>query len=79
MDTTDCRSKFKELLFDAMLTVAERMESILVQSGAINLDDYTNNYRLPKILLHDALKYTAELYEPIYKEDKQTAKNLENF
>jgi hypothetical protein len=51
----------------------------LLDSGAIDLDDYNNDFRLPKLLYHTALLRVAESYIPLNNQDRATVKNLAHF
>jgi len=51
----------------------------LFNSGGIAPEEFLNNYRLPKIVLHAALKEVAGQYRPLTKEDQKAADNLAHF
>lgn len=51
----------------------------LIDSGAIDLEDYDNDYRLPKIILHTVYQDMQHWRCPMRAEDLKTVKNLENF
>jgi len=51
----------------------------ILNSGAIDIEDYDNDYRLPKLVLCATLKDARWQYEPFNEPDKKTIKNLEHF
>jgi hypothetical protein len=73
-------AKFQELLDspDFMGFINKKAKDIL-SSGAIDLEDYENDYRLPKIVLCAVLHDMVWQYEPFNDKDKRTVKNLEHF
>lgn len=51
----------------------------LLDSGAVDLSNYDNDYRLPKIVLHAIYKDMQYWRLPTREEDLEAVKNLENF
>lgn len=51
----------------------------LLDSGGLNIEKYEDNYILPRILLHVALKNEVFQYKPRSKEEQKEAANLEHF
>lgn len=51
----------------------------LINAGAIDLDKHDNDYMVPKAVLHVALLYLADQYEPLGGEGKEIIKNLKKF
>ena len=71
-------SKVDELLQDVRAEVQKEVR-LLVSSGAVNLDEADDNYRVPKLLYIAALKRLAAAYEPRSDADKTLLKNLSFF
>jgi len=68
-------NKCKEMLVDVQQKLVEEIKYML-DSGYLNLEEYDNDYRLPKILLCAALCNVARGYSPIDKKDSRQAKAL---
>jgi len=51
----------------------------LLRSGGVDLDNYNDDYLLPKIILYVALKQTADQWMPLDKDSLKVAENLEHF
>lgn len=51
----------------------------LYKSGGIDPAAYSDNYRLPFIVLNAAAPFITSRYEPIMAGDKKAAKNLSHF
>ena len=51
----------------------------LIKSGAIDTDNYLNDYELPKIIMYVALNNLKDQRKPLYKENLKDAKNLLKF
>ena len=83
MNRQDAISKTNEMIdcqdgvIDYLKAEVERLLSV----GAVDLDDYENDYQLPKIVLMVALKNCAGQYEPLFKNAKiaREVKNLLHF
>jgi hypothetical protein len=71
-------TKIDALLKDARAEVQKEVQ-MLLDSGAVDLDDAEDNYRLPKLLYIAALQRLAASYEPRNAEDKKVLKNLSAF
>lgn len=69
------KAKFRELAKNVS-DHAEKKAMQLIRSGAIDLDDYENNYRLPKLVLKAAFNDAVAGYRPLNDNDRETAKNL---
>ncbi len=52
---------------------------IILNSNCIDLDDYDNNYLLPKIIFTALLIDASEKYEPFGKEAKKEVRNILKF
>lgn len=71
MNNQDVLNRVDEMLPDAIETIRKRCNSIL-NSGAVDLSDWGDNYRLPKALLVAALsevehQYIADVIKPAVK------------
>jgi chlorite dismutase len=73
-------AKFQALLDDSdFMGFFHKRAKDLLNSGAIDLEKYENDFRLPKIILSVVLKEASYQYEPLNHMDKKTARNLEHF
>jgi len=70
--------RIKEMLPDIMTGVLKQAEHLL-DSGAIDIDDYNKDYVLPKIILTACLYDLAYSYKPYNKDDIKTVNNLRKF
>jgi hypothetical protein len=70
--------RIKEMLPDIMTGVVKQSEHLL-DSGAVDIDDYNDDYLLPKIILAACLYDLAHSYKPYNKDDIKTVNNLRNF
>ena len=79
-DKYDALKKANELLAKVQAETATEMNR-LITSGAIDLAQYSSDYRLPRILLHAALRNVADKYAPLaFDQDAHaTIENLRNF
>lgn len=68
--------KTHELLKEAIKTAEKKVQQA-INSGAHRLDDYDNDYQLPKIITHVILKDAAWQMKPLLKESQEIAKNLQ--
>lgn len=71
--------KTHELLEEAVKTVKKKVEQAINSGALLPLDDYDNDYQLPKIIAYVILKDAAWQMKPLLKENRETAKNLEKF
>ena len=67
--------KTLELMEQVSERISDQIKTAL-KSGAINLDQYEDNYLLPKILVTAILRQNADDYEPIGARDKKEVKNI---
>jgi len=74
----DVLTKIGELLVQHEAQVRETAEKLL-RTGAVDVADYEDDYRLPKIILTAALADCSTMYRPLHDEDRQTVNNLRNF
>lgn len=78
MTKRQAMQKVRELAQRARRTLIEDAE-YLIDSGAINMSDYENDYVLPKILLSAALERKKDIYRPLFLDYKKEVKNLTYF
>lgn len=71
-------AKVKAMMKDHNKATIKKCEQLL-NSGGVDVSEFTDNYLLPKILMHVALLSEAHQYKPLTKYDLKTAKNLMNF
>jgi hypothetical protein len=73
-------ARFQKLLDDEDFNKSIKDRAArLVSSGAVDLDDYGDGFRLPKIILYAVLKEISNQYLPLTPQEKKTVKNLEYF
>ena len=70
---------YQEMAGNGLLEFLNKKASDILNSGAIDIEDYQDDYRLPKLVLCAALKDARWQYEPFNDVDKKTVKNLERF
>lgn len=51
----------------------------ILKSGAIDLAGWGDDYRLPKVVLTNALRECAAQYAPHSKEGRETLENMKHF
>lgn len=73
-----CLEKVHEMAEKVPAKILEKADQ-LIKSGAIELEDYEDNYILPKILLVAALEYEADQWRPFDRNYQKTIKNLSHF
>jgi hypothetical protein len=78
MTKEQCIAKLEELYPTLIEYLRERTSSLLC-SGAVDLDEFVNNYALPKILLCAALKDSVDAFTPIGNRQREILKDLESF
>lgn len=73
-------ARYQELLNNCdFMEFFNKYAKDILSSGAIDLDRYEDNYRLPKMVLCVALKAASWQYTPLNESDKKTVRNLEHF
>lgn len=78
MTKKDFKSKTKELI--TLVKEDLLKESLrLFDSGAINIKEYQNDFRLPKIILNAALDKSMNDWRPLTKESNEAIENLKHF
>ena len=78
MKREDVISKVQELIAinnDDMMIQVDK----ILKSGAINLDDFDNNYFLPKIILSALLLSAHNQYLPLSSEGRAEVRNINKF
>ncbi|MFW6247202.1 MAG: hypothetical protein ACOC22_03475 [bacterium] len=69
--------------FNALLPALEKMlinkAKKVIKSGAINLQQYEDNYQLPKIVLSAIAKDVPNQYSPINNQDRQEIEKICKF
>lgn len=71
-------SKIKEMLPDLNNLILEKANKAL-NSGAFDLEDYDDNFLLPKIFMSAMGKEIEWQYKPHNKRDTKVRNNLSNF
>lgn len=75
---TQFKEKFSELAGPLKPYLMKRAEE-LVDSGAVDLKNYGNDHRPPRIILQAVLKDAAENFRPPHPLDKKEVENLSHF
>lgn len=75
---SQCRQKTLSMLRNAMKDMTEKIEKAL-SCGALNLDNYDDNYELPRIIASAVLKDAAYNYGPLTSDNRKEASNLYHF
>ena len=78
MTKTQFKEKFSELI-ETLEPYIQKEEKRLIDSGAVDLKNYGDDSRLPKIVLQAVLKDAAENFRPPHPLDKKEAENLLHF
>jgi len=71
-------TRLKKMMKQANQYMTKEAERLL-NSGAIDMRKYEDNYILPKVLLSAVLYNTAQQYLPFDKEAKKELENLKKF
>jgi len=78
MTKDQCMQKIDELLIDIPDYLRKRTEALLL-SGGVDHEAYMDNFELPKMLMHVALKDCADGFPPMSDKHRALVKNLANF
>lgn len=78
MTKTQFRRKTKSLKPELNKLIDKKIESLL-NSGCVDLDQYENNYLLPKIFMSVMGEVIKDQFKPLTKEGLKEAKNLRYF
>ena len=79
MTKNQARKKTRELIRNYSELMREKLERALT-CGALNLDSYEDNYKLPRIILSALLEDAKERnYNYLSIKDKKESKNLNYF
>lgn len=81
MTKEDLKERFKELVKqNPPLLEIEKLFNKALDSGALDYEnDLEQDYRLAKIIYHAILCTMADQWQPVTKENKQAAANLQKF
>ena len=72
------KNKVNDLKDQINKLIDNRIERIL-QSGCVDLNDFEDNYILPKIFIYAVAEEIKFQFKPLYKEHLKEAKNMINF
>lgn len=75
---TQFKEKFSELIGGLGPYLLKKAKE-LIDSGAVDLKNYGNDHRLPKIILQAVLKDAAENFRSPHPLDKKEVENLSHF
>jgi len=78
MTKDECREKINSMLPDVIELIKQKTEHYL-QCGAVETEDFKNDYILPKAILHVCLIDASEQYRSLWKEGQAVIKNLKHF
>lgn len=78
MTKTQFKEKFDELIENLEPYLRSKAKE-LINSGAVDLKNYRDDLRLPKIILQAVLKGAAENFRPPHPLDKKEVENLLKF
>lgn len=70
--------KFRALSKELKPYIQNKAEELL-NSGAVDLKSYENDYRLPKIFLCTILERASTEYRPFHPIDRKEVENLSHF
>ncbi len=78
MDRATFGEKVDSMMPDIMNGIREKCNQ-LYDSGAVNTDDYEDDFLLPKMCIIVALENQAAKYSPSFAEYKNVIRNLRHF
>lgn len=78
MTKKQARQKTRKLINNAARLMREKLEKALY-SGAINLENYDDDFELPKIIVNALLKDAAFQFGPLTEDNRKAAENLYKF
>ena len=78
MNKTQFNEKFSELT-EGLKPYIQKKAKALIDSGAVDLKSYKDDFRLPRIILRVALRDAAENFRPPHPMDKEEVENLSHF
>lgn len=73
-----CKKKTREMISLACKTATKKIERA-INSGAIDLKQWEDDYALPKIIAYVLLQDAVFQIKPLSKENMKEAENLEKF
>lgn len=68
MERAHCDAKVKELMAETMQMFSEKYDK-LMKSGAVDLEDYEDNYILPKLIMAALCKEAQWQWMPLHKKE----------
>lgn len=78
MNKTQFNKKFSELT-ESLKPYIQKKAKALIDSGAVDLKIYGDDFRLPKIILQAVLKDASENFRPPHPLDKKEVEDLSHF
>jgi hypothetical protein len=78
MDKETCLNKIDEMIPDLVDFIHKKAKSYL-NSGAINIEDFEDDYLLPKIIMSAVGKEIQWQYKPLTKKYRDLADELYNY
>ena len=75
---TQFKKKIKQLIYESVEVIRDNAIN-LYECGGVDPEDFSNDFELPKIILHVVLQNRADDCTPLTKEGKATANNLKHF
>ena len=78
MNKVDVLVKIREMIRDDEDWLVKEAKRLL-DSGAVDVESYPNNFSLPKILYAVSLKNLMSQRQPLYPDHKKEMRNLEKF
>lgn len=70
-------NKFNELIQENIESQLHIKANTVLRSGSVDLNDYDDDYRLPKLVLVAALRSISHDFAPFYEDGKKVLKKLE--
>ena len=78
MTKTQTKDKIRGITKNIRKEIEKLMEKTL-KTGAVDIAQYEDNYRLPKIIVSAILKELTRQYRPLTKEDQAESENIYRF
>ena len=69
------KARTMELLRNHSNLIEEKIDKAL-NCGAINIEDYDEDYELPRIILHAVMKAMVDETRPLYNSNRKESDNL---
>lgn len=74
MERKDLDDKMEELFEETLKMFREKYERLISRSGAIDLEEWDDNYILPRLIMNALCKEAEWQWRPLSLEDIQTEK-----